>query len=167
MSVEALQVALSALKDTYWPYIVRALGNPATSLLFDLIDPACLNLPTSLKELLQRTKQNFIRFHAVYVVIITFGLIANHWRVAAVAMFLYKSGVSLTSSGRADAPPKAGGCRNGSPKYTHHLMRGLWVSMSLWSLRSIMSTALQFVMVCTVHAALLDAKTRPPAKQSS
>ncbi|KAK1502281.1 uncharacterized protein CCOS01_17116 [Colletotrichum costaricense] len=65
MSVEALQVALSALKDTYWPYIVRALGNPATSLLFDLIDPACLNLPTSLKELQQRTKQNFIRFHAV------------------------------------------------------------------------------------------------------
>lgn len=167
MSVEALQFALSALKDTYWPYIGRALGNSASSPLFDLIDPACLGLPTSLKEFQQRTKQNFIRFHAAYIVIITFGLLANHWHVAAVATFLHRLGISLSSPGRADASPKAGVCRNGSLKYTHHLMRGMWVSMSLWSLRSIVSTTLQFAMICTVHAALLDAKTRPPAKQSS
>ncbi|KAK1502285.1 uncharacterized protein CCOS01_17113 [Colletotrichum costaricense] len=167
MSVEALQFALSALKNTYWPYIGRAIGNSASGPLFDLIDPACLNLPTSLKEFQQRTKQNLIRFHAVYVVIITFGLVANHWHVAAVATFLHRLGISSTSLSRADAPPNTRVYRNGSLKYTHHLMRGMWVSLSLWSLRSIMSTTLQFAMICTVHAALLDAKTRPPAKQSS
>ncbi|KAK1503139.1 hypothetical protein CABS01_16936, partial [Colletotrichum abscissum] len=61
-----------------WPCIDRTLGNSASSPLFDFIDPACLNLPTNLKEFQQRTKQNFIHFHAAYVIMITLGLLANH-----------------------------------------------------------------------------------------
>ncbi|KZL80708.1 hypothetical protein CI238_13029 [Colletotrichum incanum] len=169
LSLEGLRVILSVLRENYWPYVARILENSASSPLFDLVNPNYLTLPTSFKDLQQRIRHNFIRFHAAYIVIIAFGLLAKHWHVAAAAIMIHKLSAFVTVSGRGDASLRSDTDRSGIPRYAHNLMRGIWLSSGLWcfwSLYSMMATTLQFAMVFTVHAAMLDSEARLVEKQS-
>ncbi|WQF76852.1 Putative prenylated rab acceptor PRA1 [Colletotrichum destructivum] len=168
-SLEDLRIILSVLRENYWPYVARVLENSASSPLFDLVNPNYLTLPTSSKDLQQRIRYNFIRFHAAYIVIVTFGLFAKHWHVAAAATMIHKLGTFMTSFGRGDASLQADTDQSGIPRYAHNLVRGIWLSSCLWffsSLYSMMTTTLQFAMVFAVHAVMLNSKARLVEKQS-
>ncbi|KZL67123.1 hypothetical protein CT0861_03255 [Colletotrichum tofieldiae] len=169
LSLEDLRVILAVLRENYWPYVARVLESSASNPLFDLVNPNYLTLPTSLTDLQRRIRHNFIRFHAAYIVIVTFGLFVKHWHVAAAATMIHKLGIFVTMSGRGDASQQSDTDRNGILRYAHDLMRGIWLSLGMWcfwSLHSMMATTLQFAMVFTVHAAMLDSKARLVEKQS-
>ncbi|KZL69467.1 hypothetical protein CI238_13553, partial [Colletotrichum incanum] len=123
LSLEDLRVILSVLRENYWPYIARVLENSASSPLFDLVNPNYLTLPTTFKDLQQRIRHNFIRFHAAYIVIVTFGLLAKHWHVAAAATMIHKLSAFVTVFGHGDASLRSGTDRNGISRYAHNLMR--------------------------------------------
>ncbi|KDN62708.1 hypothetical protein CSUB01_08514 [Colletotrichum sublineola] len=169
LSFENLQVIISMFRTDYWPYVARALESSTSSPLFDFINPDYLTLPTSFDDLQNRIRKNFIRFHVAYIVIITFGLLARHWHVAAVVAIVHKLGTLVTSPGRGDASMQSDTGQDEITRYAHSLMRGIWLSSGVWcfwSLYSILTTALQFTMVFMIHAAILNSKARVMERRS-
>ncbi|KDN71581.1 hypothetical protein CSUB01_12528 [Colletotrichum sublineola] len=123
LSLEHLRAILSVSSDNYWPDVARILEKTASSPSFDFINPNCLSLPTSSKDLQDRIRHNLRRNCPEYIVIIIFGLVAKHWHVVAAATMIYKLDTFVAGLGHAVASPQSQSNENRAPEHTHKLMR--------------------------------------------